>query len=80
VRPHHERLADLDARALARMSTEALDCYLARNFAGSIAACDTALARSADDPALVRLRDRCRALVASPPPGDWTGVFQATEK
>jgi adenylate cyclase len=68
------------ARALARATTDALDRYLARDFAGAVEACDEALAIRPDDDAVKRLRDRCCTLVASPPPGDWTGVFQATEK
>jgi adenylate cyclase len=68
------------ARALARASAEALDRYLARDFVGGAAACDHALAHRPDDGMLLRLRERCRTFVASPPSGDWTGVFYATDK
>jgi hypothetical protein len=68
------------ARMLARASAAALDCYLARDFVGGSAACDEALARCPDDAMLLRLRERCRTFVASPPSGDWSGVFHATDK
>lgn len=66
--------------AFARHCEDGLDRYLGRDFAGAIAACDAALALRPADRAAAQLRERCRALLAAPPPADWTGVFQATEK
>ena len=45
-----------------------------------IAAFEAALALRPDDAAARRALDRCRAYLAEPPPPDWSGVFQATEK
>ena len=72
--------AGADAAELARRSTEGLDRYLARDFTAAAAAFEAILAVRADDVAARRFLDRCRAYAATPPPPDWTGVFQATEK
>jgi adenylate cyclase len=52
----------------------AFAAYLARDFAGAIAALDPT------DPPSARLAERCRELLASPPPADWDGVYVAKSK
>jgi adenylate cyclase len=68
------------AVALAADATAALDAYLARDFAGAIAACDRILARTPDDKPSVALRARALAFVEAPPPPAWSGITVATEK
>jgi len=75
--------SDDDAAALtafAHACETGLDHYLARDFAAAIASYQVALALRADDRCAHTMIDRCRALVAEPPPADWTGIFHATEK
>ena len=71
---------DATAEALAADGTAALEAYLARDWAGAIAACDRILAgHPADRPAGI-LRARAAAFAESPPPPAWTGIHVATEK
>ena len=71
---------DVAAATLAADATSALDAYLARDFAGAIAACDRILGHTPDDKPALLLRGRAVAFSAAPPPVDWSGVFVATEK
>ena len=71
---------DEAALAIATASTEALDAYLARDFAAAAAAWDRVLALRPADKAASVMRDRALAYAATPPPDDWTGVNVATEK
>jgi adenylate cyclase len=72
--------ADAATRRLADDSTAALDAYLARDFAGAAATWDAIAAGRPHDRAAAIMRDRARALAASPPPPQWDGVTVATEK
>jgi adenylate cyclase len=62
--------------ACARRYEEALQAYLARDFAGAVAL----LAPQLDDPPSAVLHQRCQGLTAAPPPPDWRGVHAWTTK
>jgi adenylate cyclase len=71
---------DPTARELARLASDGLDAYLARDFTAAAACFERILGvRPGDRPAEILLA-RCRALQASPPPAEWTGVMVATQK
>ncbi len=61
----------------ARRYEEAFESYLRRDFTRARAAFE---ALGSDDPPAAVLADRCRRLLASPPPADWDGVYVATSK
>jgi adenylate cyclase len=76
----YELLGPADARG-AQMATaaayeRALEAYFARDFSGAI----EQLGGLADDPPSRVLAERCRAMIAHPPPEDWDGVYVATSK
>ena len=60
----------------ARRYEEAFDAYLARDFARAL----TILEEQLDDPPSAVLEQRCRDLLAHPPPADWNGVHVASSK
>ena len=71
---------DADARELAALFEQGLAAYLARDFQGAVEFYQTALRlRPNDRPAAVLL-GRCRESMLTPPPGEWDGVYVATEK
>jgi len=83
--PIYELLAlvedkDATAEALSKASASALEAYLARRFADAAATWTEILEGRPGDVAATVMRDRALALVASPPPPEWTGVTVATEK
>jgi adenylate cyclase len=53
--------------------------YRQRRFDQAIAVLE-AVSPNGADPAVLKFIDRCRALVASPPPPEWDGVFTALTK
>jgi adenylate cyclase len=63
-------------RAQASRYEAALDAYFARDFAGALEALD---ALGEDPPSRV-LAERCRAMIASPPPEAWDGIYVARSK
>ncbi len=71
---------DAEAEAFAKRCTEGFDSYLARDFAGAVAAYEAALVMRPGDRCATKLLERCRAFEASPPPPEWTGTVVATEK
>ena len=71
---------DAVARELARLFTEGLAAYVARDFRGAAEQYKAALRlRPEDKPAAVLL-GWCREFLGAPPPETWTGVYVATEK
>ncbi len=71
---------DSGARELARLFTEGLAAYVARDFRGAAEQYKAALRlRPEDKPAAVLL-GWCREFLGAPPPETWTGVYVATEK
>ncbi|HEX5226559.1 MAG TPA: adenylate/guanylate cyclase domain-containing protein [Bryobacteraceae bacterium] len=68
------------ARNLARLFTEALEAYIARDFRTAADCYESALRiRPGDAPSEI-LFDRCRNFVDAPPAAEWNGVYVATEK
>jgi adenylate cyclase len=67
-------------REIARLYEEGLALYLRRDFAGAAIRYARASEIDPDDPTSRILWGRARALAASPPPGDWSGVSSTTEK
>jgi adenylate cyclase len=61
---------------VARRYREALDLYWGRDFTAAAAL----LSSQADDPPSAVLLERCRKLIASPPPAGWDGIYVAREK
>jgi adenylate cyclase len=72
--------ANREAEEIAAASEVALDAYLARDFAGAVAAYERILAKLPGDYAAEVMRDRAQGFVAAPPAADWDGVTLATEK
>jgi adenylate cyclase len=71
---------DPEPRELAALFEKALAAYVARDFRGAADGFARALAlRPNDRPATV-LAARCHAFIETPPPADWNGVYQATQK
>ena len=71
---------DPAARELARLFSEGLAAYLARDFQGAARRYEQALSlRPGDRPAAVLLR-RCCAFAEAPPPPSWDGVHDAPSK
>ncbi len=83
--PIHEVLGmagDLSAadRALVEAYERGLDLYQARKWDEAEAAFRRALeARAGDEPSRIMI-GRCREYAANPPPPDWNGVHEITEK
>jgi adenylate cyclase len=70
-------LADsADTLEAMRGYEQALAAYVARDFRGALGL----LTSRSDDPPSRVLADRCSAMLAHPPPGDWNGVYVATTK
>jgi adenylate cyclase len=68
---------DGDAKLSAgRRYEEAFAAYLARDFAGAL----RILAEHPDDPPGRVLAERCKRLIAEPPPDAWDGVYVAVSK
>jgi adenylate cyclase len=65
------------AGAVATTYEEAFAAYSRRDFAGAMKLLERQV--DADPPSKV-LAERCRRLLAAPPPDDWDGVFVATSK
>ncbi len=60
----------------AGLYEQALEAYFARDFSKALSIVGTLT----DDPASRVLAARCAAMLASPPPPDWNGVYVATDK
>src|SRR5262249_38205164 len=75
------RTEDAGGRAahLAGTFSQAFIAYRKRRFDDAIAMLE-AVSPNGGDPAVSKFIDRCRALVASPPPPEWDGVFTALTK
>jgi adenylate cyclase len=65
-----------DALAEASQYERALEAYFAREFERAL---DLLRFRAGDPPSRV-LGERCKAMLAHPPPPDWNGAFVATSK
>jgi adenylate cyclase len=75
------RADDAGGRAaqMAGAFSQAFMAYRQRRFDQAIAVLE-AVSPNGADPAVLKFIDRCRALVASPPPPEWDGVFTALTK
>lgn len=58
----------------------ALAAYVARDFREAADGFARALALRRDDRPATVLAARCRVFIETPPPADWNGVYQATQK
>jgi adenylate cyclase len=67
------------AAQLAGAFSQAFMAYRTRRFDTAIALLE-AVNQNGADPAVLKFIDRCRALVATPPPPEWDGVFTALTK
>lgn len=76
------RVNDAGGRSaqVAGAFAQAFMAYRRRRFADAIAALEAVRPLDPDDQALDRFVKRCHALLASPPPEDWDGVFDALTK
>jgi len=72
--------ADPEAERVASLSAQAFEAYLGRRFAEAESLFDEIVRVSGENVAAALMRDRCRALQASPPGDDWLGVFVMHEK
>jgi adenylate cyclase len=66
--------------AYAKKHTQGFELYSQQKFAGARAIFDELLTERADDLAAKLLRDRCGALIDSPPAADWDGSEKMTTK
>jgi adenylate cyclase len=67
-------------RAVAALAAEAMEHYLGRRWSEAIARYDRILEiQPGDQPSRV-MKDRCRDMLASPPPDDWNGVHRIESK
>ncbi len=67
-------------RAVAGLAAEAMEHYLSRRWSEAIACYDRILEiQPGDQPSRV-MKDRCRDMLASPPPDDWNGVHRIESK
>jgi adenylate cyclase len=66
--------------ARAREYERGLEAYLGRRFEEAMASFDRVLAGQSDDVAARELRGRAAAYLATPPPPDWSGVYEMTTK
>jgi len=75
------RTEDAGGRAaqMAGAFTQAFMAYRQRRFDDAIALLE-AVSPNGSDPAVLKFIDRCRSLVAAPPPPEWDGVFTALTK
>jgi adenylate cyclase len=71
---------DAVARELARLFAQGLAAYVARDFRGAAEQYKAALRLRPEDKPAAILLERCRELLSTPPPAEWTGVYVATEK
>jgi adenylate cyclase len=67
-------------RALAAGYAEALERYLAQDFAGAAGRLDALLREHPEDRASQALRERCHELTERPPGPDWDGVYVHKQK
>lgn len=67
-------------RELSARTAEALEAYLARDFALAVERYEAVLALRPGDSVATILRDRARRYLQHPPPEDWNGVYVATDK
>ncbi|MCZ6869345.1 MAG: adenylate/guanylate cyclase domain-containing protein, partial [Gammaproteobacteria bacterium] len=77
-----DRKGELDAAAaelLARYNT-ALKHYRKRDWHAAIHAFEHTLEHAPEDGPSITYLERCRLYCATPPPPDWDGVFELTEK
>ena len=75
--PHH---ATSEQRLLAQLTTDAFAAYLSQRWDNVIQGCDEILERRPQDGPARILRERSLQFIDHPPPHDWTGHFEATEK
>ena len=69
-----------NTRAVAGIAAEAMEHYLNRQWSKAIACYDRLLEiEPGDQPSRV-MKDRCRDMLASPPPDDWNGVHRIESK
>jgi adenylate cyclase len=75
------RTEDAGGRAaqIAGAFSQAFMAYRQRRFDDAIAVLE-AVHQNGADPAVLKFIDRCRVLVATPPPPEWDGVFTALTK
>jgi adenylate cyclase len=72
--------ADDAARAVAALSMQAFDAYLARRWSDAGALYDEIGTRLPGDAAARAMKARCVAYAAAPPPMEWTGTHVMHEK
>jgi adenylate cyclase len=65
---------------LAGAFTQAFMAYRRRRFADAVAALEAVRAQHPTDAAIARFLERCRSLLADPPPDGWDGVYDALTK
>ena len=68
------------AREIAHTAEQALEAYLARDMRSAIVKWRALLELVPNDAAAAAMIERAEGYLASPPPGDWTGVHVATSK
>jgi adenylate cyclase len=71
---------DAAARELARLFTDGLAAYVARDFRGAAEQYKAALRLRPDDKPAAVLLGWCREFLGAPPPETWAGVYVAVEK
>jgi len=59
---------------------DGIECYRCRDFTKSIRQFEEALRRNPADKLSQTYIDRCRVLIANPPPADWHGIWEMHEK
>ena len=74
------RLAPQRRAALRELHATGIAAYRAREWAAAGRAFDAALQLYPDDGPAAVYRQRCKVLKAKPPPEDWDGVWNLTEK
>jgi len=74
------RAHEPDLAALIELSTVGVRAYRERNWTAAAEAFDRALALYPDDGPAQVYRERLAHLAANPPPADWDGVWNLTEK
>jgi class 3 adenylate cyclase len=63
-----------DRREFLRRFSDGVEMYFKRDWAGALAVFEEALRQFPDDRPSTLYVERCRHLLANPPPGDWNGV------
>jgi adenylate cyclase len=76
----YELLGEQGAPEVARITTQAYERALAAYFARDFVSAREILRALAGDPPSRVLAERCDAMIASPPPKDWNGVYVAKSK